>query len=228
MLVLKNDFVKNVFKRMKRLAILLILLPILTAIIAYFLQTNTSVTYTGTTEVMLGNFQKEGLTHQELMRDQIPNRAFLTYLDEQHNLNLDIDYVLSNLTVSSKPGKVLEFSMVGSDKLKVINQLELLTQGFLKESNRVQADEITLIEGKIAEIEEINASTEELISKERFLYDLNDKLKSIQMSTVLNKDVQVISADSNNPTQRAVLGFLIGVMINIVILIFPELFKEEK
>jgi teichuronic acid biosynthesis protein TuaF len=228
MLVLKNDFVKNIFNRMKRLAILLILLPILTAITAYFLQPNTSVSYTGTAEIMLGNFQKESLTHQELMRDQIPNRAFLAYLDEEHSLDMDVDFVASNLSVLAKPGKILEFTMSGSDKAKINEQLEVLIKGFIAESDKVQQEQITLIEEKIAEVEAINASNEELISKERFIYDLSEKLNTLEMPTVVNKEVQVATTDNNNPMQRAILGFLVGIMINIIILIFPELFKEEK
>lgn len=227
-MVLKNDFVKNIFNRIKKLAILLVLLPILTGVIAYFLQSKTPVSYSGSAEIMLGNFEKEGLTHQELMRDQIPNRAFLTYLNEEHNLNMDVDFVSTNLSILDKPGKVLVFSMSGSEKAKIEEQLGLAIKGFIEESDRVQQEQIKLIEDKIADVEAIDASVEERISKERFIYDLSEKRNTMEMSTVLNKEVEVAPVNGNNPMERAILGLLVGIMINIVIIVFPELFREEK
>lgn len=219
-----KNIINSLFKRFKRLAVLLILIPILTGAIAFIFESREPTTYIGTAEVMLGTFDNESITDQDLMKDQVGSRAFLERINNNHNLGMDVDYVSSKVKVELKPGKFLAYSLVGDNKEKVEKELSLAVEGFLKESKRVQQGLITVAEKGIAEAGKIESENED-ITKVALVHQLQEDLINLQMGTELNKPVTVVE-NNNDPFKLGVLGLIVGLMISLAILVLPEIFKE--
>jgi teichuronic acid biosynthesis protein TuaF len=222
---MNNKLISSLVNRFKKLAILLLLIPVLTGAVAYFFETRVPTTYIATSEVLLGNFQRDGLTNQNLLKDQISSRAFQENINEKYNLDMDVDFVTSKLKVESKPGKILVFSLLGDNEDKVESELSLVIEGFLKESNNVQQESIMLIEERLRTVNSIQPSESEAIAKEEFLYQLESKLMDLEVGTELNQPVTILQV-KNDPYKRGVLGVIVGVMLSLSLLVFPELFKE--
>jgi hypothetical protein len=220
-----NKIIISLVNRFKKLAILLLLLPVLTGAISYFIESREPTKYIATSEILLGTFQNNGLTDKDLMKEQVPTRAFLRVIDEKYNLGMDVEFVSNHLKVDLLPGKILAFSLASNNESEVEEQLSLVIEGFLLESENVQQNSIKLIEEKLRTIQSINPSDKEVIAKEQFIYSLESKLFDLRLGTELNKPV-TITVDSNDSIKMGLLGGIVGLMLSLSILVFPEIFRE--
>ncbi|AND42237.1 hypothetical protein [Cytobacillus oceanisediminis] len=221
-----KDIPIRILNRIKRFWLIFLIVPIITGGLAYLFAQNAQSSYTATSEIMLGNFQKEGLTHQELMKDQMPNEAFLEKLSNQTGIDLDVKYLLSNLTVSPKAGRVLTFSISGNDSSKVEEEAQKVTDAFLKMSEDTYNQQKNLLTSQIDKVEAAETDSESQIDKEKFLFDLKGRMIDLT-PTELNKEVSV-ATQATSPVRDALLGVIVGLLVSFALPIIPEFFIRNE
>ncbi|MFT9599862.1 hypothetical protein [Mesobacillus sp.] len=222
-----NDLLRRIMNRAKKLAVLLLLIPILTAGAAYFMAKQIPVTYIAKAEIMLGNFENTFRTNPNVMKKYIRSSEFIKKINDDYSLDLDVGQVKSRFTVNALvPEGVLELSYRGTGQEDSIEALDKLIDGILSESSERFEEKKTELETRMKKIE-AEETQEEAIAKEAELHDLQEDYDNLQNSFVL-EEVIVGTSNAVSPVQRAILGFLIGIIFSVFVLLLPELFRDEK
>lgn len=224
MSLFENESIKRILIRFKKLFLVLLLLPVLFAGIGYFIGMNQETTSTAKAEIMLGDFidyspYTDGVAVQMLLK----NENFLKQLKEDYKLSYDVTEVANKTNPITKPGKVIELSYSSESKDKAEKVLQELVDAFLTESNKETKDNgyISFKEKK----DRIEGSIEEYtVDKEKTLNEYKTELDRLR-KTQINTDVSV-DETSNNPLRKAILGFLVGLMFSISLLLFPEVIRK--
>jgi teichuronic acid biosynthesis protein TuaF len=226
-----NIIVRRLLKRARKLALLLLLLPLLTGAAAYVFAKKAPITYEATAEVMLGSFENAYLTNPVKMKNVIPSDSFLEEINDKYNTGFNIADVQSKLNiVPSNAENTLKFSYRDRNEAKAEETLSKIIDAFLEESNKKLNEKIQLT---INDIEDLNRTSTQVESIDKITerHKLNQQLLDYELKTKILNGVNVGVANPISPVQRAVLGFLVGLILSIFILVLPELFistKQEK
>jgi teichuronic acid biosynthesis protein TuaF len=222
-----NEMFKRVLNRTKKLAVLLLLIPILTAAAGYFFASQKPANYTASSQMFLGNFENQKQTNPTIMKDYVTKTGFLEKVNEKYQLNLNVPQVKSRFTTNAnQQGNILELGYRSPDQQEAEETLRKLTEVILAEGTELYENKKDIFANQIRAIKESESEYEkvykevELLDKLITEIDLN-KPEILEPVTVKNS--QVVS-----PVQTAVLGFLLGVILNFFIILLPELFREEK
>lgn len=219
-----NYRVRSILLRARKLLWLVILLPIITAAAAYFFASQTPVSYQGTAKVMFGNFENEYLTKPDLMMSYIQSDKFINDAKEKYNIELE-DLKSSLQVQTSSQDKSMTLSMSGSSKDNVEEDLSAYLEALIKISSEVYNAKVNAIENSIKELENTDTEVEE-IAKQKELHDLKYTLSYEMENTQIVDDVTVTESPRVSPVQRAIIGFLAGIILSLFILVIPEVFKE--
>ncbi|WP_226536034.1 hypothetical protein [Fictibacillus halophilus] len=211
MSLLENESFKRILTRFKQLFFILLLLPVLLAGLGYFIEMNQETTSKATAEIMLGNFPKKNNDYTDVgtVQKLLKNEKYL----KQLNLNYDEAELSKKTNPTIEPGRVIKLSYSATNKEKAEKVLNELVEAFVDYSN------ISYEERKSKLEEEIPNTEDELA-----LYEMESELEDLR-PTKIHMDVTV-EESSNNPMRRAILGFLIGIMFSISILLAPEVFRK--
>lgn len=217
MSILKNETSQRLLKRTKRLSLLIVLLPLLTAVFAYVLESKTPTVFTAEAEVVLGNFQDEKLTNLGALPKFMTSENF--FEDE------DVKEIAKQLSFEKDPGpSALTFSLSGNTEVEVETKLTTFLDAFMENSDQRYEDTYNFLKEKKKKVENLEVNAENAVSKEELLVDLEDDLDGLR-NTYISKEVTV-SSSYNNPLNRAVFGFIIGLMLSVIIVVAPEVFRK--
>jgi teichuronic acid biosynthesis protein TuaF len=214
--------IQNIYKRFKKYIIIMLLFPVLTAIAAFLFTMNQPAVYTAKASFSLGNFEAPNYTDPKIVVGQLKKKSYLEYLNQEYDLNLPVEELIEKMSVTEIPGNVVTLSL-SSDNIQVKDSIGKLTEAFIEESQNVKKEKEKFILDTIQKIESVDASPEEAISKERFIFDLKKSLIDFK-DNVINEQVYVEQTKSD-PLKRAVLGFLVGIILNVVFIVTPEILK---
>lgn len=222
-----NVLLRRIINRAKKLAVLLLLIPILTAGAAYFMASQIPSTYTAKAEIMLGNFENTFRTNPNVMKKYVQSTEFLKRINEDYNLGLDVGQVTPRFSVNAFASEgAIELTYRGTDKVNSKEVLDKLIEGILKESTERIQEKKTEIETRMKKIEAIETD-QEVITRESDLHELQVDYDNLQNSFI-TEEVTVTTNNGASPVKRAILGFLIGIVLSSFILFLPILFREEK
>jgi teichuronic acid biosynthesis protein TuaF len=221
---LEKTMISDIIKRMAKYKRLLMILPLLTASIAYIFEKNTPPTYTAQAKIELGNFQNLGLTNDSKVEQKLTSTTFLEEITNKYGLNTPVEKIKERLKITSD-NKILTLTYHGDHEDEVEETLSKIVDSFIKESDKLYNKKYELIKGKIEATEKIH-TIEEAISKQEFLYDLKMTLTDLRKTQIV--EPVSVTASYNNPFKRSVFGFLIGIMMNLVILLGPEIFRKKE
>jgi teichuronic acid biosynthesis protein TuaF len=222
-----KDMMKRIMNRAKKFAIFLLLIPILTAGAAYVLASQSPATYTAKAEIMLGNFENTFRTNPNVMKKYVKSTEFINKINEDYGLGLDVGQVKSRFSVTALVAEgALELSYRGTDLQNSEENLNKLVDGILKESTERIEQKRKELETRMKTIEAIETE-EDAVKRESELHDMQVDYDNLQNSFV-SEEVTGGTSNVVSPIQRAILGFLIGFIISVFILLLPELFREEK
>jgi len=212
--------------RAKKILWLLVLLPIVIAVGTFFFSSEQETTYRSSGIIMLGNFQNGYYTDPNIMKTLIPSYDFLKSLNENYDYKLDIEELSKTLTVVSTPqDRTLTISLSGTEKEKVEADLDQVLDGVIEESNKVLYRKKEFLEEITKKAKDDSAGSLPPYQTE-LLYKLGTDNLEYQ-HTRLIKDVTTEASTPITPFQKSILGFLIGLMLNLFILALPEVFREE-
>jgi teichuronic acid biosynthesis protein TuaF len=222
-----NELLKRILYRARKLAVLLLLIPILAAGIGYVFAEKQPASYIAEAEIMLGSYEQDTRNNPALMKKKLTSELFIKKLNESYDLDLDIDELKSRLLVEETvTNKTLKLSFNDQDKKAAEQTLTKFVDGFMLESDEWLENKKKRLETLIEEAEN-NESEAEPATKQEVLSKLYDQYEELEDALVIN-DVTVSASNFVSPVQRAIFGLLIGIILSTLLLLLPELFREEK
>jgi teichuronic acid biosynthesis protein TuaF len=213
MSLFEKESVKRILTRLKRLFFILLLLPVLLAGFGYFIEMNQETTSEAKAAIMLGDNYDLKYTDVGTVQEWLKSEKYLNELKDDYDLSYNAEELAGKTSPTIKPGKVIELSYSANNKEKAEKVLNELVDAFLTDSDNKY-------EEKKGSLEERIQSTED----EEALYSIWSDLEELR-PTQIHKEVSV-DETKNNPMRRAILGFLIGTMFSISILLVPEVFRK--
>lgn len=222
-----NELLKRILYRAKKLAVVLLLIPILTAGLGYVFAEKQPASYIAEAEIMLGNYGQDTRNNPSLMKKRLTSDLFIEKINENYNLDLDIKKLESGLSVEETvSNKTLKFSFIDQNKKVAEETLTKFVDGIMRESEEWLERKKTRLEDNIKDMEKDDSEMEPA-TKQKVLSDLYDEYEELE-DTLVTKDVTVSPSNFISPVQRAIFGLLIGIILSTLILIMPELFRKEK
>ncbi|EMI09521.1 hypothetical protein [Anoxybacillus gonensis] len=216
---------QSLMRTIKKFAILLILLPVLTGIIAYIFESNTTSDYTAKVKIELGNFENTRLTDPKLVQERLLSQKFLESTYHNFHTPMNASEMRQRLNVTFGNTPVIELQLIGSNKQHVEKTLKAVVEQFLNESNSLYEKKYNLLKQRIEYTRSIE-TVEERIERERLLYDLELTLLDLRPTVVI--DEISVSESGMNPSKKAVLGFLLGLIADMCLLFFWEVFRKGE
>ncbi|WP_261131788.1 hypothetical protein [Bacillus sp. Marseille-Q3570] len=196
--------------RIKKLLWLLLLIPLLTGAISYYLAAQAPVVSTATVEIMLGNFQDSILTNDTLMLEKLKAERYLQQLTSS-----DEDF--SDISVELKDGKILTLSLTDEDKMKAGERLHMVVASLLDKSEEVYVQKEEMLKKQVEDMEQHNPGAESLPK-------VTDELLNLR-ETEIHKEMSVTTTDGE-AVKRGIFSVIIGLMLNVFILAVPEVFRD--
>lgn len=216
-----NSIYSNIARRAKKTLIILIILPLLAGIIGYVLEKKAAPAYSAKTTIELGNFQNQGWTNPQ----EVAN--ILTSVD---NLNswlpksVNPDYVKSHLNILANPtSDLVHIEYVGTSLTDANNTLTAVMNGFMNASNSLYNAKRNIVQSAVTNLNNVHT---QYYDQPKDLSDLSLTLTDYKPTTTFEK----ISAASAyvNPFKRGIFGLIIGIMLDIIILALPEMFRDFR
>ncbi|MDQ0218431.1 hypothetical protein ELQ35_03535 [Peribacillus cavernae] len=222
-----KQYLHNIRRRGKKILWLLILLPILTAGIAYFLSANTPTSYKTSSTIKLGNFQNtQGFTDPAYLSNEIPSEPYLTSLNNKYDLDINPEQLSSSLTVTEGAvKKTIVFSLDGRNSADLEKTLDKITSAFLSEGTTVYKEKQNLQIESFEKLDKIPPEHPGYATAQKELLEIGkeraDSKNSYLLEEVSSSPVSLIS-----PANKAFLGFLLGLFLSLTILVVPEIFRK--
>ncbi|CAH0344866.1 hypothetical protein [Bacillus sp. CECT 9360] len=222
-----KQYIHNIGRRAKKLVWLLILLPILTAGVAYLLSANTPTSYKASTTILLGNFENtDGFTSPTYLPKLIPSEYFLSNLNEKYDLDINPAEASRSLTVTQGEDKTINLTLIGNDREETERKLSSVTDAFLKEGTELFRKKEELMDKTINDLKAAQGQLSDPGTATGNLYEVQmDKYNS--KNSVLFKEVTSSPVSFISPMNKAILGLILGLFLNIAILVLPEIFRRK-
>jgi teichuronic acid biosynthesis protein TuaF len=217
----------SIIHRLKRFFILLLIIPLITAGVAFFMEMGKETTYTASAPFELGNFENEKLTGASIVKKLYQSTRYLELIKEDTDLDYSIEELKNGLNIDAQEDSMIVFKYTSPDKEKAEQIVQGIANYFKEESEDKFNEKLTLLKDFEKKVEKTEAARGYLVEEElEFKLDTEMTLTNIRETKLLEPVTSV--ASYKNPLKRAVFGFLVGVMLSLFLLIVPELFKEYR
>ncbi|MGG1630934.1 hypothetical protein [Rossellomorea sp. NRS-1567] len=218
----------SIIHRFKKLFILLCIIPIVTAGIAFFMEMGKETTYTASTKIELGNFENQKHTSAKVIKDTYPTEEMIKKIIKETNLKYSVEEVKKGLKIEEEGSNTISFKYTSVNKKKAEEITNAITEYFLKVSNELYTSKKEAIDNSLKNLEKLNDldDSKAIVDREIFLSEQTITKLNLRGNNLL--EPVSITTDYNNPLKKAVFGFLVGIMLSLFILLIPELFKEYR
>ncbi|CAN7177088.1 hypothetical protein [Rossellomorea sp. LjRoot5] len=217
----------SIIHRFKKLFILLCIIPILTAGIAYFMEMGKETTYTASTKIVLGNFENEKLTNPSVVKTFYQSEKPLKEVIKEENLDYSVNEIKDGFSIEEQGNKVIEMKYTSKDNNKSEEIVLGLSEYFLSISEKKLNNKIKLVEDGLERVKETEKNRGYL-EREELEYRTDNEFILENFRETKQLEPVTVSTSSNNPLKKAIFGFLVGIMLSLFILLIPELFKEYR
>ncbi|MDN4072009.1 hypothetical protein [Fictibacillus terranigra] len=217
-----KEITESILHRFKKLFILLLLIPVLTTVIAYFMAAKAPSSAQATAKIKLGQAENSMLNTPESAKEYLASDEFLSSIK---GLNKDEEKAMKEkLQVAPETDTIITLTLADENKGKAKSQLKSVVKAFMTERNHQTEQWKTTLEDQIKKVEGTEVTGEGTIKKEEYLFDLKTRAMKIKEPKLLEKvDTAEMAGD---PKRKAVLGLLVGLMLSASILLLPEIFKK--
>ncbi|QTC40467.1 hypothetical protein I7V34_14970 [Bacillus sp. V3] len=217
----------SIIHRLKRFFILLLIIPIITAGVAFFMEMGKETTYTASAPFELGNFENEKLTGKSTVKDYFQKDTYLEEIKDTTNLDYSIEKIKNGLKIEDGGDHIVVFKHTSANKQESEKIVNAISSYFLEISKSKYEEKLKLLEEFKADVEKTEAARGYLVEEEfEFKQDTEMTITNIRET----KPLEDVSSEASykNPLKRAIFGFLVGAMLSLFLLIVPELFKEYR
>ncbi|WP_257350255.1 hypothetical protein [Pseudalkalibacillus decolorationis] len=208
-----NSILQRTRIRIKRFLWFLILIPVVTGLLSYFLAAQVPTAYTAEAEIMLGNFQDTNFTNETALLQLLESEKYLNDL-----VNSKMSF-LDKITTESKTGKILVISLTGDNKEEAKENLKIVVDSFMGKSNSVYKERVKSLEQQIK-----NTNDKSFSNEDEAFYKAEKELYELRNSQIY-KPVNVETSQTDE-LKRGIFGFLVGLMLNVFILAIPEILRD--
>jgi teichuronic acid biosynthesis protein TuaF len=215
-----NSIFSSIAKRAKKLMIILIILPLLAGLVGYVMEKKAPATYTAKATIELGTWQNQGWTNPQF----VANR--LTMMDNLKNWTKNPDYVESHLIIlPSQTNQLVHVEYTGTSLTEAKDTLTSVINGFMKQSDEAYNEKVNIVQSGLDALKNTENpnydKAKDMIDIKLTLHDYN------KMKSRIYENVSVLS-DYVNPLKRGLFGVIIGLMLDMIILALPELFRDFR
>ncbi|MGG1572315.1 hypothetical protein [Fictibacillus sp. NRS-1165] len=218
-----KEITESILHRFKKLFILLLLIPVLTTVIAYFMAAKAPSSAQASAKIKLGQAENSMLNTPESAKEYLASDEFLSSIK---GLNKDEEKAMKEkLQVAPETDTIITLTLADENKGKAKSQLKSVVKAFMTEGNHQTEQWKTTLEDQIKKVEGTEVTGEGTIKKEEYLFDLKTRAMKIKEPKLLEK-VDTAEMAGDNPKRKAVLGLLVGLMLSASILLLPEIFKK--
>jgi teichuronic acid biosynthesis protein TuaF len=219
-----NSIFSNIARRAKKLMIILIILPLLAGLVGYVMEKKAPATYTAKATIELGTFQNAGMTNP----DKVAN--MLTYVDnlQKWTKSANSDAIKSHLTIIENPtSDLVHVEYKGTSLTEAKNTLTLILNGFMDKSNALLNKKKEIVNTAADNLQNINIQSP-YFDQPKDLVELQQS--SLEYDTNPTKIFEKVTASSGyvSPLKRGLFGVIIGLMLDMIILALPEIFRDFR
>lgn len=231
MSIIKN-FLTSVFMRFKKYWLIFVMVPVLTAAISFLtpnFQEDTPSEYTASSEIYLGKFDSKEFNDPALAIELLRSSTFLNELLKVGQYELDKTELREQLIITKASSNSIRVDVKHEDDKRAQQILDDLVNQFLSKSEQTYEDKLNLINKSIKELTGISKDSEAIVEKQRFLFELENK-KNVYVPPSLTDNPAIVSEKHENktsPVNRLILGFLIGLIAALLLLLTPEILREK-
>ncbi|WP_394186934.1 GumC domain-containing protein [Metabacillus halosaccharovorans] len=229
-------FLKRVGTRMMRFWLVLIIVPILTATVSYFANQGSEPVdpknsmVKAYVEIDLGNFDSIKYNTSTAAVNYIKSTNFINKVIKEKNLDVDLVDLKQNMIVSPSGDNalVISYTSMGAENTEMI--LNSISDTFYQESSEQYTKKLELVKSSSEKLRNQDVATEEVVEKEEFLYDLQEKelyWEEPIVSQVFSLDeLSNKVATQNSPIYYVIFGLLVGIILSLIGVLSPELFRD--
>ncbi|MGG3467864.1 hypothetical protein ABES02_10345 [Neobacillus pocheonensis] len=219
------SILNNVAKRAKKWMILLIILPLLTGVVSYVMEKRTPQTYTAQTTIELGNFENTRLTDPKFVASYLKSTNNLKKMQKDSGIKFNTSNVKNRINATPSESRYLPIVYTGTSKEEAEKTLTAVVDAFIKESDigydrkNQKANELF---DKVAK----TSTQYEAVNQKKVLYELWIDISNL-VPTIPSEPVTV-TGSAINPVKKGIFGLILGLMLDVAILVIPELFREYR
>jgi capsular polysaccharide biosynthesis protein len=231
-------FLNRVGRRMQKYWFVLLLIPIITAAVSYFVNDNEDQTADPQeavvklyVEINLGDFDSLKYNTSTEAVDYIKSTNFLTKVINQYNLEVELVELKDNLIVSpsGENSVVLSYTSQGRENAEKI--LTPIANTFYKESLSQYNNKMQLVKKSIESLQNQEVAQEDFVEKEEFLYELQEKgiywEEPVVSEPFGNEESIQATEVQRDPIQNILLGLLVGIILSLFGIFIPEIFRDK-
>lgn len=220
-----NHFMERMKKRFLKYIWLLVLLPVFTGAAGYLIEARQSPAYTATQTISLGSYEdkaNEQFTNPSTAKQIILSPSFL----DQLHLKMSAKNIKRDLLVKGESPNIVVLSLKGSTEKTVKSTLSTIVKNYMTEDKQKYKKKINLMNKEIQHLKNSQVDPQNVYEKEKFLYQLRLDQLNMKQPAVVNQ--LSITKQSGNPEHRAVIGFLVGLVLSLFLLLIPEFLIENQ
>jgi teichuronic acid biosynthesis protein TuaF len=231
MSIIKN-FLSSVFMRFKKYWLIFVMVPILTAAISFLtpnFQEKAPSEYTASSEIFLGKFDSKEFNDPVLAIELLKSSSFLNELLKNGQYDLDKSELREDLIITKTSSNSIRVDVKHKDEKTSQRLVDDLINQFLITSEQTYEAKLNLVNESIKELKGISKDSEAIVEKQRFLFELENKKKA-WVPPSLTDTPMIVSEKLDNvisPINRLILGFLIGLIAALLLLLTPEILREK-
>ncbi|WNF22636.1 hypothetical protein [Mesobacillus jeotgali] len=231
MSIIKN-FLTSVFMRFKKYWLIFVMVPVLTAAISFLtpnFQEKAPSEYTASSEIYLGKFDSKEYNDPALAIELMRSSKFLNGFLKAGKYDLDKIELREDLIITKTSTNSIRVDVKHEDEKRAQQILDDIINQFLFKSEQAYDAKLTLLNETIQDLNGIPKDSEAIVDKQRFLFELETK-KNTWTPPALTDTPEIVSEEIGNtisPVNRLILGFLIGLVAAILLLLTPEILREK-
>jgi teichuronic acid biosynthesis protein TuaF len=218
------SILNRITSRARKLLILMIIIPLLTAAVAAYMESKKPTTYTATSTVYLGTFSNDYKMDFSEVDKLVKSLDTINSIKKASHGNFNVNDVKEKLVVT--PGKTtIGFQYSGTKQKEVKETLTDFTKGFQIYTNKdyhLKKNDLLKTQKEATAI----TSDQQIAVAKQLLGDARNSLDNLKPAKV--KDISDPVAAYSNPLKRGIFGLILGLMLDIVIVVLPEFFREYK
>lgn len=219
-----TSILNRVASRARKLLILMIIIPLVTGAVSAYMESKKPTTYTANSTVFLGTFSNDYKVDYSDVEKLVKSKDTLEAIKKSSHGNFNVDDVKGRLVVT--PGKTtIQFQYSGTNEKEVKDTLTDISNGFKIVVNKDYYKKVNILTKRYAETDKITSEQQSGV-KAQVLYDIENSLYGLKAAKV--KDISDPVASYSNPLKRGIFGLILGLMLDVVILVLPELFREYR
>ncbi|MTH55043.1 hypothetical protein GKZ89_16690 [Bacillus mangrovi] len=219
--------IMDLFKRLKKNIVLVILVPFLLAGVGYFYgaKSESPEFYSATTKMKLGKYEDQEMNLAENVKEYMLTEDFIFQAFNESD-DEKIAEITQKIKIENESETSVRITYSGEDEKDVENAVEKMSNLFLSYDSLKYKDYQKILNETITESEKAEASSESFGEAQRLIFEMREKERTSKKADAGKINVMPeLSSETFSPKKRALLGFLVGAALVFFYIVIPVLFR---